>query len=166
MYIFPTYFAKRNFRSHFLRKFLKPLANKICDVMWGWEISTWRTEHSNYLPKSHHGCNLRCIWLYVLLQKYPRVEFFIGSLLYMFQANDFNRDGCRTFIAQFPCRKIKTFLMNNFGIKCFQWDLKVGNIVFVSLLSLRQSLNLCIDNLFYWLQSLYRQYFLLASTSG
>ena len=74
MYIFPTYFAKRNFRSHFLRKFLKPLANKICDVMWGWEISTWRTEHSNYLPKSHHGCNLRCIWLYVLLQKYPRVK--------------------------------------------------------------------------------------------
>ena len=44
-------------------------------TMWGWEISTWRTEHSNYLPKSHYGCNLRCIWLYVLLQKYPRVEF-------------------------------------------------------------------------------------------
>ena len=110
MYIFPTYFAKRNFRSHFLRKFLKPLANKICDVMWGWEISTWRTEHSNYLPKSHHGCNLRCIWLYVLLQKYPRIEFFIGYLLQMLKANDFDRDGCRTFIVQFPCRKMKTFL--------------------------------------------------------
>ena len=98
IYTSPTYFAKRNFRIHFLRKFLKPLANKICDVMWGWEISTWRTEHSNYLPKSHHRCNLRCIWLYVLLQKYPRVEFFIGSLLQMLKPNGFNRDGCRTFI--------------------------------------------------------------------
>ena len=96
------------------------------------------------------GCNLRCIWLYLLLQKYPRVEFFIGFLLQMLKANDFNRDGCRIFIVQFPYRKMKTFLMNNFGIKCFQWDLKVWNIVFVSLLSLRQSLNLCIDNLFYW----------------
>ena len=76
MYIFPTYLAKRNFRSHFLCKFLRALANKICDVMWGWEISTWRTEHINYLPKSHHVCNLRCIWLYVLFQKYPRIEFF------------------------------------------------------------------------------------------
>ena len=34
MYIFPTYFAKRNFQSHFLRKFLKALTNKICDIMW------------------------------------------------------------------------------------------------------------------------------------
>ena len=110
MYIFPTYFAKRNFRSHFLRKFLKPLAKKICDVMWGWEILTWRTEHSNYLPKSHHGCNLRYIWLCVLLQKYPTLKFFIGSPLQMLKANVFDRDGCRTFIVQFPCRKMKIFL--------------------------------------------------------
>ena len=79
-------------------------------TMWGWEISTWRTEHSNYLPKSHYGCNLRCIWLYVLLQKYPRVEFFKGPLLQMLKANDFNRDGCRTFIVQLPCWKMKTSL--------------------------------------------------------
>ena len=110
MYIFPTYYAKRNLRSHFLRKFLKALTNKICDVMWGLEISTWRTEHSNYLPKSHHGWNLRCMWLYVLLQKYARVAIFIGCVLQMLKANDFNRDGCRTFIVQFPCRKMKTFL--------------------------------------------------------
>ena len=109
-YIFPTYFAKRNLRSHSLCKFLKALANKIYDVKWGWKISTWRTQHSNYLPKSHHGCNLRCIWLYEPLQKYPRVEFFIGSLLQMPKANDFERDECRTFIVQFPCRKMKTFL--------------------------------------------------------
>ena len=110
MYVFPAYFAKRNFWSHFLCKFLKALANKMCDVMRVLEISTWRTEHSNHLPKSHHGCNLWCIWLYVLLQKYPRIEFFIGYLLQMLKANDFNRDGCRTFIVQFTCRKMKTFL--------------------------------------------------------
>ena len=124
MYIFPTYFTRRSFQSHFLHKFLKALANKICDVMWGWEISTWRTEHSNYLPKSHPGCNLRCIWLYViLLQKYPRIEFFIGYLLQMLWANDFDRDGCRTFIVQFPCQKMKTFLFARIiaSSKTFMW---------------------------------------------
>ena len=35
MYIFPTYFAQRNFRRHFLCKFFKALAKKICDTMWG-----------------------------------------------------------------------------------------------------------------------------------
>ena len=110
MYIFPTYFTKWNFQSHFLCKFLKALAIKVCDVMWVWEISTWRTEHSSYLPKSRHSCNLRCIWLYILLLKCPRIEFFIGYLLQMLKANDFNRDGCRTFIVQFPCWKMKTFL--------------------------------------------------------
>ena len=59
-------------------KNLKALANKTCDVMQGREISTSRAEHSNHLPKNHHGCNLRCICLCVLLQKHPRVEFFIG----------------------------------------------------------------------------------------
>ena len=110
MYIFLTYFAKLNLRSHFLRKYLKTMANKTCYVMWGWEISTWRTEHSNHLPKNHYGCNFRCIWLQVLLQKYPRIEFFTGSLLQMLKVNDFNRDGCRTLILQFPCRKLKAFL--------------------------------------------------------
>ena len=110
MYIFPTYFAKRILRSHFLHNCLKALANKIYDVMWRWKVSTWRTEHNNYLPNSNHGCNLRCIWLYVPLKKYSRVEFFIGSLLQMVKANDFDRDECRTFIVQFPCRKTKTFL--------------------------------------------------------
>ena len=33
MYIFPTYFAKWEIQSHFLGKYLKALANKICDVM-------------------------------------------------------------------------------------------------------------------------------------
>ena len=94
----------------FLHKFLKVLAKKICDVMWGWKVSTWRTECSNYLPKSHHDCNLRWIQLYVLLQKCPRVEFFIGYLLQMLRANDFDRDGCSKFIGQFHCRKMKAFL--------------------------------------------------------
>ena len=99
----------RNGTFHFLRKFLKPFVKKICGIMWGWQISTWRTKLTNYLPKSHHGCNLQCIWLYILLQKYPRVEIFIGSLLQMLKANDFDRDGCRTFVVQFPCQKMKTF---------------------------------------------------------
>ena len=121
MYIFLTYFAKPTFQSHFLHNFLKPLSNKIYDVMFGWEISTWRTEHSNYLPKSHHGCNLQCIWRYIRLQKYPQVEFFIGSMLQMLQANDYYRDGCRMFIVQLPCRKMKTFL--------FAWNIleKIGS---------------------------------------
>ena len=38
----------------------------ICDPMSGWEISTWRTEHSNHLPYNHGDCILQCIWLYVL----------------------------------------------------------------------------------------------------
>ena len=108
MYILPNYFAKRNFRSYFLRNIFKLLPSKIYDVMWGWEISTWRTEHSKYLPKSHLGCNFWCIWLYVLLQKYPRVEFFLEPLLQMLKANDFNRNGSRTFIVQFLCQKMKT----------------------------------------------------------
>ena len=35
----------------------------------------------NHLLKSHHGCNLRCIWLYELSQKQPRVEFSQDSLI-------------------------------------------------------------------------------------
>ena len=129
MYIFPTYFAKRNFRSHFFCKFLKALANKICDAMWEWEISSWRMENSNYLPKRHNGCNLRCIWRYALLHKYPMIEFFIGYLLQMLKANDFHRDGCRTFIVQFPCRKMKTFLFariiseKNASSKTLRWGI-------------------------------------------
>ena len=131
IYIFLTYFAKRNFASHFLRKFLNALANKICDVMCGWEISTWRMEQNNYLPKSHRGCNLRCIWLYPLLQKYPRIEFFIGYLLQMLKANDFNRDGCRTFIVQFPCRKITLFcLLKSFRKKIASSETFIWRILY------------------------------------
>ena len=53
-------FISLNVWNRCLRKYLKTLANKISGIMWGWEISTWRMEHSNHLPKSHHGCNLRC----------------------------------------------------------------------------------------------------------
>ena len=49
----------------------------------------------------------------------------------MLKANDFDRDGCRTFIVLFPCRKMKTFLFTR--------------IIFVYY------------NLSYWLQSLRRQ---------
>ena len=51
-----------------------------------------------------------CIWLYLLLKKYCRVEFLIGFLLQLLKANDFDRDGCRKFIVQFPWWKMKTFL--------------------------------------------------------
>ena len=54
------------------------------------------------------GCNLRCIWLHIFQQKYPKIEFFIGYLLQMLKANDF--DGCRTLIVQFPCQKMRIFL--------------------------------------------------------
>ena len=57
MYIFQTCFGKRNFRSHFLCILLKALANKICKVMWGWKIYTWRTEHNNHLPSWVTTCD-------------------------------------------------------------------------------------------------------------
>ena len=69
-----------------------------------------RTEHNNHLPKRHHDCNLQCIWLQVILQKYLKVDFSVGSMLQMLKANDFDRDGCRTFIVQFPCGKMNFFL--------------------------------------------------------
>ena len=85
--------------------------NKISDLMWRWKVSLWRTEDSNYLPKSHHGCKLQCIWLYLILQKYSKVEVFIGSLLQMLKTNDFDWDGWRTFIVQIFWRKMKFFLL-------------------------------------------------------
>ena len=45
MYLFPTYFAKRNLRSPFS---IKSFAKKIWDVMWGWKILYWKMKHSNY----------------------------------------------------------------------------------------------------------------------
>ena len=122
MYIFPTCFAKRNFRGHFLRKFLKTLPNKICEVMWGWEISTWRMKPINHLSRSNHRCNLLSILLYVLLQKYPRADFFIVSLLQVIKANDFNRDGCTKNIhrAVFLPKDENFFLCSShFGKKFF-----------------------------------------------
>ena len=46
-----------------------------------------------------YGCTYSC-----------RINFFIESLLEMLKANDFNRNGCRSFIVQFPCQKMKTLL--------------------------------------------------------
>ena len=73
------------------------------------------------------------------MQKYLKVEFFIGSLLKMFKANNFDRDRCRTFIVQFPCRKVKSFCLFESFQKKLLLDLKVENIAFASLL--RQSLD-------------------------
>ena len=128
MYIFPTYSPKRNLRSHFLRKYLKALANKICDAMWEWEISTWRTEHSNHFPKGHHGCNLQCIWSYVLYLKISEGCVFIESLLLMLKTNDFDRAGSRTFIMLVPSPKEENFFVcsNHFekiaSNETFRWE--------------------------------------------
>ena len=115
-----------------LCKFLKVLANKICDVMWWWKMSAWRMEHSDYFPKSHHGWNLWYIWLYILFEKYSTVEFFIGPLLQMFKANGLDTDGCKNIHPAVPLPK-HFCLLESFQKKLLQWDLKVGNIV-VSLL--------------------------------
>ena len=72
------------------------------------------------------------------LGKYLRVQFFIGSLLQMVKANNFDRDLCRTFIVQFSCRKMKSLFARITSEKLLL-DLKVGNIAFVSLF--RQSLD-------------------------
>ena len=121
MYIFPTYFTKRNRRSHFLRKYLKALVNKICDVMWEWEISTWRTEHSNHLPKSYHGRNLRCIWVYVLLQKYriPAANI---------QSKWFRQRWMQNIDREVPLPKDGSFFVcsNHFGKNCFYETLRRG----------------------------------------
>ena len=66
---------------------------KTCDIIWGWEISTSRTEHGNYLLKSQIVATCDAFgWLSVLLQKYSRVEFFIQFLLQMFRTNYFHRN--------------------------------------------------------------------------
>ena len=140
MHIFPPYSAKRNLRSPFFRKYLKALANKVCDVMWVWEISTFknRTLWSSFKETS---------WLQIAMHlavgnlgKYPRDQFFIGSLLQMLKANYFDRDGCRTLIVQLPCQKMKSFLFAQIILeKKVLLDLKVGNITFFSLL--RESLD-------------------------
>ena len=138
--------------------------------MWEWKVSIWRTEDSNCLPKSHHGCKLQCIWLYVILQKYSRVEFFIGSLLQMLKANDFDWDGWRTFIVQFFWRKMKIFLLAQIAVEKAASNQTVRWRKFDSLP--RQSLydpqtfswtifltgfNPRIDNISYLLQSLDKQ---------
>ena len=101
MYIFPTYFVKRNLQNHFLRKFLKALTNNMwCNV----EIKNFNKKNRTQQLSSKEPS-----WLQ-LFQKYSRVEFFIGSQLQMLKVNDFDREGCRTFIVQFPCRKMNSFL--------------------------------------------------------
>ena len=128
MYIFRTYSPKRNLRSHFLRKYLKALANKICDAMWEWEISTGRTEHRNHFPKGRHGCNLQRIWLYVLYLKIFQGCAFIESLLLMLKTNDFDRAGPRTFIMLVPLPKEENLFVcsNHFGKiasnETFRWE--------------------------------------------
>ena len=47
----------------------------------------------------------------------------------MVKANDFDKDECRTFIVQFPCRKMKTFLFaqiiseKNTSSKTLRWGI-------------------------------------------
>ena len=142
MYLFPAYFAKRTIQSPFLRKFLKALAKKICDVMWGWEILTWRTEHSNYLPKRHHGCNLRSVWLYVAVHMLAKI--FQGWVFHRTPvANAESKwfQWIQNINRAVPLPKDENFFVcsNHFGKNCFYRDLRVGNIVFASLL--RQSLD-------------------------
>ena len=105
MYIFSTYFTQRNFRSHFLRKFLTALANKMCDVS---EDEKFQLEERNTVVIFERAFVVATYDAFSCM--YPRVEFLIGSLLPILKANDFNRDGCRTLIIQFPCRKMKSFL--------------------------------------------------------
>ena len=94
----------------------------------------------------------------MLLQKYLRVEFFIESMLQIVKANDFDRDGCRSFLVPVPCWKMNAFLFAPIisGLNC---------ICFPAQEILGRSLKLCIDNHSYRLQSMYRQYFLPTSIS-
>ena len=99
--------------------------------------------------------NSNPVWLYVLLQKYPRVAFLIGSLLQMLKANDFDRDGCSTFIVQFPYQKMKAFLFARIisGKNCFQQNNRSGNPQTIFLTSCNASK----DAISYLLQSLDKQ---------
>ena len=100
---------KQKFQTHFLHKFFNPLVNKVSAIVWGCEISTWRTEHSNYLQKRYHGCNLQCN-----LAVYTLAKISQGWNFYRIPAanvqNKLFQQRCRTFIVQFPCKKRKTFL--------------------------------------------------------
>ena len=108
--------------------------------------------------------NSNPVWLYVLLQKYPRVAFLIGSLLQMLKANDFDRDGCSTFIVQFPCSEMKVFLSARIILeKIASSETLRWGILHLFQAILRRSLNLCLDNLSYQLQCQRRQYFLPVS---
>ena len=96
---------------------LKPCSRRVGDSRWWGSLTmvpagnkakhlssinhTTKTIHHHHHNHHHHQG---------VVQKYPKVEFFIGSLLQIFKANDFDRDGCRTFIVQFPCRKMKSIL--------------------------------------------------------
>ena len=63
IYIFPAYFAKRKLISHFLCKYSKALAKITCGVIWGWEMSTWRTEPVIIFQRAIIFATLRSIWL-------------------------------------------------------------------------------------------------------
>ena len=145
MYVFPNYFTKRNFQSHFLRKLLKPLARKICDLMRRWEISTWGTEHSNYIQRSYLSSLELAMHLAVrTLSKISQGWVFYRTPAENAQSKWFWQRWMQNIHGAVPSAKD---------------DGVLGNTVFTSLLRLRRSLSLCIDNPSYWLQSLYRQYF-------
>ena len=117
MYIFLTYFAKRNFRSHFLREFLIAFGNKICYVCRDekFQLEEWNTviifqRVIMVATCDVFGCTYSCKnildWVF---HRIPAA---------MLKENDFDRDGCGTFIVQFLCRKMKTFVCSNhFGVK-------------------------------------------------
>ena len=80
------------------------------------------------------------------------------------KTNDFDRDEYRTFIVQFPCRKMKTFSFAQIVSKkiasneASEWGILY--LFFCSGHSCSQLLNPCIDNLSYLFQSLDKQSFL------
>ena len=95
------------------------------------------------------------------------VEFFIEPLLQMLKANDFDRDGWRTFTVQFPCQKMKSFLFSriisekNASSKTFRWGILylfscsglVDPQTFAQTIFLI-GFNPCIDNISYLLKPL------------
>ena len=97
-------------------------------------------------------------------RKISQCWVFIGSLLEMPKTNYFDRDEYRTFIVQFPCRKMKTFLFAQIVSKkiasneASEWGILY--LFFCSGHSCSQLLNPSIDNLSYLFQSLDKQSFL------
>ena len=104
-----------------------------CDVTWGWEISTWRTEHSNNLPKSHYscdtfGCTSSC--KNILGLSFHMIPAVNAQSKWFWQR--WIQSGNR--VVPLPKDENLFVCSNHFGKKkCFKRDIKVRNIVFVSL---------------------------------